>query len=166
MGFQLGRKAAFIVAVLVLVCFCFAEANAQRRRTKKSRRVTNPVTKTAATPAPTPSSSTSEPRIISTADETDTGATTSNTRGRRNTTPEYDEDGTRQKVDRLSAQFNTMNEKLSQMEQQQRTLVDLERLTRAETRAENLRAQLRDVQTKESDLQARAEQIEYELQPS
>lgn len=168
MGFQLSRKAAFIVAVLVLVCFCFAEANAQRKRTKKSRRVTNPVT-TTATPAPTPQ--TNEPRIISTADETvsDTGATTSSPRGtsgRRTTTPQSEEDGTRQKVDRLSAQFNTMNEKLSQMEQQQRTLVDLERLTRAETRAENLRTQLRDVQTKETDLQLRAEQIEYELQPS
>jgi chromosome segregation ATPase len=51
------------------------------------------------------------------------------------------------------------------MERQQRTLVDMERLSRAETRAENFRTQLRDVQTKEADLQARADQIEFDLRP-
>jgi chromosome segregation ATPase len=51
------------------------------------------------------------------------------------------------------------------MEEQQRTLVDMERLSRAETRAENMRAQLRDVQAKEADLQARLEQVEYDLKP-
>jgi uncharacterized protein YlxW (UPF0749 family) len=68
-------------------------------------------------------------------------------------------------MDRLSTQVNTMTEKLSQMEQQQRALVDLERLSRAETRAEGLRAQLRDVQEKEADLQSRAEQLDYESKP-
>jgi uncharacterized protein YlxW (UPF0749 family) len=51
------------------------------------------------------------------------------------------------------------------MEEQQRTLLDMERLSRAETRAENFRAQLRDVQEKETALQARAEQIEFDLRP-
>jgi chromosome segregation ATPase len=51
------------------------------------------------------------------------------------------------------------------MEEQQRTLVDLERLSRAEQRAEGLRAQLRDVQMKEADLQARADQLEFDLKP-
>jgi hypothetical protein len=69
-------------------------------------------------------------------------------------------------VDKLSAQVSALNEKLSLMEQQQRTLVDLERLTRAEARAETLRAQLRDVQTKEAEMQQRLEQLDYELQPS
>jgi hypothetical protein len=66
----------------------------------------------------------------------------------------------------LSAQFSALNEKLSQMEIQQRTLVDLERLSRAETRGENLRVQLRDVQAREAELQARASQLDYELQPT
>jgi uncharacterized protein (DUF2235 family) len=68
-------------------------------------------------------------------------------------------------MERLSAQVNALNDKLSQMEQQQRTLVDLERLSRAETRAEGLRVQLRDVQEKEADLQSRSEQLDYESKP-
>jgi chromosome segregation ATPase len=51
------------------------------------------------------------------------------------------------------------------MEQQQRTLVDLERLSRAEQRAENLRKQLLDVTTKQADLEARRDQIDSDLRP-
>jgi chromosome segregation ATPase len=171
MRFQLSRRVAFVLTALLLVGFCLTESNAQqKRRTKKPRRVTNPVT--TAAPAPTPTSATpaNEAQIISTADETasESGATTNGRRTgtRRTTAPQSEEDNVRQQVDRLSTQFNRMNEKLSQMEQQQRTLVDLERLTRAETRAENLREQLRNVLTKEADLQSRSDQIDYELQPS
>ncbi len=166
---KLGRQAACVVAVLLLVIFCFADASAQKRRTKKSRRVTNPV-KTTAITTPASPASTNEPSIISTADETqnDTGVATSGrrTNSRRASAPEAEVDSTRSQVDKLSAQMGALTDKISQMEQQQRTLVDLERLTRAETRAETLRAQLRDVQAKESDLQARVEQLDYELQPS
>jgi chromosome segregation ATPase len=41
----------------------------------------------------------------------------------------------------------------------------MERLTRAEQRAETLRTQLTDVQAKEADLEAKLEQIEYSLKP-
>jgi hypothetical protein len=51
------------------------------------------------------------------------------------------------------------------MREQQRALVNLERLTRAEQRAESLRSQLRDVTDKEFALQERAAQIEDELRP-
>ena len=51
------------------------------------------------------------------------------------------------------------------MESQQRTLVDLERLSRAEQRAETMRAQLRDVQEKEANLEARREQVDFDLRP-
>jgi chromosome segregation ATPase len=68
-------------------------------------------------------------------------------------------------MNRLSRQVTSLTDKLTEMEKQQRTLVDLERLSRAETRAENLRAQLRDVQMKEADLQARADQLEWDLKP-
>jgi hypothetical protein len=71
----------------------------------------------------------------------------------------------RRTVSELSSQVTKLSDKLTQMEQQQRTLVDLERLSRAEVRAENLRTQLRDVQEKEGALQARLEQIEYGLKP-
>jgi chromosome segregation ATPase len=71
----------------------------------------------------------------------------------------------RSTVDKLSTQVTKLSDKLTQMEQQQRTLVDLERLSRAEQRAEVFRAQLREVQEKESNLTGRMEQIDYELRP-
>ena len=71
----------------------------------------------------------------------------------------------RRTVNELSSQVTKLSDKLSQMEQQQRTLVDMERLSRAEVRAENLRTQLRDVQEKEGALQARLEQIDFSLKP-
>ena len=162
---KLGRQAACLIAVLLLVIFCFADASAQKRRTKRSRRVTHPV-KTTAITTPAPTAPANEPRIISTADETASDAGVRRTNSRRTSMPETEENTTRRQVDKLSAQVGALSDKLSQMEQQQRTLVDLERLSRAESRGETLRAQLRDVQAKEADLQARAEQLDYELQPS
>lgn len=165
---KVRRWVGFLVMALLLVGACVADTIAQRR-TKKSRRVTNPVT--TAQPAPSPNSSTSsgDPQIISTADDTSYDSGTSSparrTSSRRNAPPQSPEDATRDKVDKLTAQVSALNEKIGQMEQQQRTLVDLERLSRAETRVETLRAQLRDVQAKEAELQSRALQIEYELQP-
>lgn len=168
MRIKWSRYAALAVTILLLAGFCLTEANAQKRRTKKSRRVTNPVTTARTTPTPAASSaSTSDPQIISTAADddfySDAGATTS---GRRTSPRQSGGDATQNKVDKLSAQVNVLTDKLTQMEQQQRALVDLERLSRAEARAEALRTQLRDVMTKETELQARAEQLNYDLQPT
>jgi chromosome segregation ATPase len=65
----------------------------------------------------------------------------------------------------LSNQVNKLTDKLSQMQEDDRYLLDMERLTRAEQRAEALRSQLIDVQSKMADLQSRLEQIEYSLKP-
>lgn len=169
MHLEIVRRVVLIVIAFLLVGCCFDVANAQKRRTKKSRRVTNPVTTTQQTPTPTSSAGTTDPKIISTAEETayDSSAPTSARRNstRRNNTSQSPEDATREKVDKLTEQVSALNEKLTQMELQQRTLVDLERLSRAETRGEALRAQLRDVQIKEAELQSRTLQLEYELQP-
>jgi chromosome segregation ATPase len=160
------RVIPFGLALLV-VGLIVTDVNGQKRRTKKSRRVANPV----AAPAPTPtdSATASEPKIISTAEEasyeTSQAPATRSTRSRRSSATSSGVDATQEKVDRLSVQLNALNEKMSLMEQQQRTLVDLERLTRAETRGEALRVQLRDVQTKEGELQTRALHLDYELQP-
>jgi len=71
----------------------------------------------------------------------------------------------KQTIRSLGSQVNKLTEKISQMDEAQRSLVDLERLSRAEQRASSLRTELRDVQAKESDLQARAEEIDYALKP-
>ena len=166
-----------MVALVAVLAFnlCFDEASAQRRRPRRSRRVTSPV---ATRPvAPAPSTQTVEPQIISTADQQASeqggasdvsGQVPANPRRanrRRAAEPETEEDSVRRTVNELSMQVNKLSDKLSQMEANQRTLVDMERLSRAEQRAEALRTQQRDLLEKEGILQGRLEQIEFNLKP-
>ena len=51
------------------------------------------------------------------------------------------------------------------MQEDDRYQLDMERLTRAEQRAEQLRSQLMDIQSKIADFESRLEQIEYALRP-
>lgn len=168
------------IVLLFLVCFaiglCFSEAGAQRRRSKRSRRVTNPVVSVPVPAAPVPSTQSTDPQIISTADQQAadqsssseiSGQLPANSRRTNRGRPvePQEEDSVRRTVSDLSAQVTKLTEKLTLMERQQRTLVDLERLTRAEQRAEAIRTQMRDVQDKEGNLMARMEQLEYDLKP-
>jgi hypothetical protein len=158
----------FVLAVLLTVALCFVEASAQRRN-RRSRRVTNPIVSRPAessTRTSTPTQTT-DPTIISTADEQSSSGGTGARTGTRNASGSMEEehDSMRNRMNKLSRQVTALTEKLTKMEEQQRTLVDLERLSRAEQRAEGLRAQLRDVQMKEADLQARADQLEIDLRP-
>lgn len=175
------RQTTLTLLTLLLIGLCFFEASAQTTRNKRSRRVTNPrptATAPVAQPTPLPPSTTnSDARIISTAaddpatddeldDEPPPVTTRRTTRGRNTTTAtEGEQENTRRTVNRLSRQVDKLTDKINQIEGQQRTLVDLERLSRAEQRAEAFRAQLRDVQAKEADLQARMEQIDYDIRP-
>ena len=164
----------FVLVVLFAVGLCFVEANAQQRRNRRSRRVTNPIvsgstsTDTSTQPA-TSTTSTSDPRVVSTADDqsgdTSTMGSTRTSSRPRSGTLEEEHDSMRGRMNKLATQVTVLTEKLTRMEEQQRTLVDLERLSRAEQRAEGLRAQLRDVYMKEADLQARADQLEFDLKP-
>ncbi len=169
----------FVLVMLFSIGLCFVETSAQQRRTRRSRRVTNPIVSRSPRPAtdttstPTTSTTASDPRIVSTADDqsdeasgtgSSSGARTG-ARPRAGVSMEEEHDSMRGRMNRLSRQVTTLTDKLTEMEKQQRTLVDLERLSRAEQRAENLRAQLRDVFMKEADLQARADQLEFDLKP-
>lgn len=171
------RQTMLTMAALLVIGLCFVDADAQTRRNRRSRRVTNPVT-TTNPPVAQPSTqipvSTTEARIISTADDPvnddleddDPPPVTTRRTGRsRNTSSDTEQDNMRRSVNRLSRQVDNLTNKLDQIEGQQRALVDLERLSRAEQRAEGFRAQLRDVQAKEADLQSRLEQIEYDIRP-
>ncbi|HWT01320.1 MAG TPA: hypothetical protein VN256_13815 [Pyrinomonadaceae bacterium] len=173
---QFARRVVLALAVLLVVGLCVDEADAQRRRTRRSRRATNPVvTNTQPVVTPTPSA---DPQIITTAEQEaaeaaaaeDAGqpATTTRRASRRRAPEIAEEDNdasVRRTVNDLSSQVTKLTEKLSQMEQQQRTLVDLERLSRAEQRAEALRAQLQTTQEKETNVASRLEQIEFDLRP-
>jgi hypothetical protein len=173
---QLRRRILLALVILLAFGLSVDEASGQRRRTKRSRRATNPVAAQPVTPASAPTTQASDPQIISTADQqaNDQGnspeingqVSESPRRTNRKRAAEADDaDSVRRTVDELSTQVTKLTDKLSQMEQQQRTLVDMERLSRAEVRAEALRTQLRDVQEKEGAWQARIEQIDYSLKP-
>ena len=165
----------FMLVVLLVVGLSVVDAGAQQRRNRRSRRITNPVVTRDTTTDTTSTSTTgtTDPRIVSTATDdqsgdaatpTSSGARTG-TRSNSGASLEEEHDSMRTRMNRLSRQVTSLTEKLTEMEKQQRTLVDLERLSRAEQRAENLRAQLRDVQMKEADLQARADQLDWDSKP-
>ncbi|HEV2705294.1 MAG TPA: hypothetical protein VGV59_05180 [Pyrinomonadaceae bacterium] len=174
----IGRTATTLVLLLAALFFLMPEARSQGR-TRPSRRQTNPV-RPASVPVPTPlpTPNASEPRLVSSAEDLaaqeeaqqqQPRQTTRRTAGRprrgTDTEQESEQEQLRRTVDRLSDQVTRLSEDMTAIKGEQRTLVDLERLSRAEQRAEGLRAQLRDVMDKEFALQERTAQVEDELQP-
>jgi hypothetical protein len=166
------RFSAFLLAVLIGLSVCSIDVDAQRRRKRRVRRVKRPVvtrpviTNPAIAPAGSEQSGDSE-RIISTADQSgNEEQTTDSAPPKKSTgsTKSGDAD-MQQTINALSNQVDRLNDKLTQMQQNDRTLIDMERLTRAEQRAENLRAQQLDVESKLADLESKREQIEYQLRP-
>jgi hypothetical protein len=159
------RLSAINLAGLLLLSFCWLQADAQKK-TRRSRRskpvVTNP---TIASPG---QETTGEARVISTADET--GTETTDPYGSAETKPQKkapvsEQERMQQTIILLSNQVERLNDKLSAMQENDRTLLDMERLTRAEQRSENLRTQLLDTEGKLADLQGRLDQIQYSLRP-
>ncbi len=150
--------AGTLSALLLFVTFG-TDAYSQRRRT--SRRVTNPVR---ARTSPTPDNTSGEPSVVSTADdqqEESPRRTTRRTQPRDTSSAPPDT----QRVRDLTTQVEQLSGQLNQMKNDQRAMYDLERLTRAEQRAEDLRTQLREVTDKEFQLQERIAEIDYESQP-
>lgn len=166
----------FFVAAFLLVSFCLIEADAQTRR-KRSRRTTTkpaapkpvitnpPIAPPSETTASTPT--TGDVKIISTADAPAEPAESPEPTA----SPAKKEPGTAEKGDMqrtistLSSQVDRLNDKLTQMNEDDRYHLDMERLTRAEQRAEQLRGQLFDTETKMADVESKLEQIEYALKP-
>lgn len=71
----------------------------------------------------------------------------------------------RRTIQTLSNQVDKLTDKLNQMEESQRSMVDLERLSRAEQRSSQLRAEQRDVQAKIGELEVHLEDVEFALKP-
>jgi hypothetical protein len=168
-----------LIVLLTLSFVCAPEARPQRDGSRRpSRRNTTPV-RPASVPVPTPRpqatpDASSDPAVVSSAEDVaaqedeprQPARRQSAGRARRNTSPEAGEaeaEQLRRSVNKLNEQFTRLSQDMPEIKGEQRTLVDLERLSRAETRAEGLRAQLRDVVDKEFTLQERAAQIEDEL---
>jgi hypothetical protein len=163
-----ARQIAVFLVVIIIGGLCFVDAGAQGRK-KRQRRVTKPST-AVPTPSPTPDEASDpyDPRIVSTAEQgtvSSSKSTSPRVKASPTPTPETEGEQLRRTITDLSGQVNKLTDKLSQMEEQQRSLFDLERLSRAEQRAETFRSQLRDVQAKETDLQLQLDQLEFALQP-
>jgi len=162
----------FLVAVCLVVSFCVAEGDAQRRRKKRTRRAVpaapKPVITNPPIAPPDGTQSTVESgdvKIISTADSTQEQAQPTQQPKKPSTTTTGEPDQMQQTITTLTNQVNKLNDKLTSMQEDDRYQMDMERLTRAEQRAEQLRSQLMDVQGKIADFEARLEQIEFALKP-
>ena len=157
------RYIALLLAILVGISICSIETDAQRRRKRRVRRAPRPVVTNPAIAPPGSEQGGSE-RIISTADENPADGTEEGAQSRKRTT-KSSEANMQQTIDALSNQVNRLNDKLSQMQENERSLIDMERLTRAEQRAESVRAQMLDTESKLADLQSRMDQVDYALKP-
>ena len=148
------------VLALFVIVLCMTAAHSQQRK-RTSRRATHPARPQ---PVDTPQLP-NEPSVVSTADEPQTTPRRTSTGSRQSANTQAENDQLRGTVKDLSSQVEKLNGELNQMKTDQRAMYDLERLTRAEQFAENLRTQLREVTDKEAQYQERLAQIDYELQP-
>src|SRR6185369_8470437 len=175
---RLKSYSRVVIGICLILTFCMIEGEAQTKKKRKTRRraaptvakpvITNPPI---APPAETEKTATGDVKIISTADsskESTSKESTDTLQGSKPkvTNPETGEqEGMQQTITTLSNQVNKLNDRLQRMQDDDRYQLDMERLTRAEQRAEQLRSQLMDVQGKIADFEAKLEQIELALRP-
>lgn len=164
------RRSANLLALLLVIGICLFDADAQSSKKRRSRRVTRPVVTNPAITPPKDENGAGGEKIVSTADEN--GETPEQeaaevkpkkTKSKSRTSSDTAE--MQQTINALSNQVERLSDKLNQAQEHDRALLDMERLTRAEQRAESLRSQQVDVETKLADLQSKLEQIEYAIRP-
>jgi predicted nucleic acid-binding Zn-ribbon protein len=147
------RRLTIAALAVFLIGLFLIDSSAQRRRRKQrtrrpsAPRITNP-------PIYQPA----------TTDEMNANANTSSSSEDPTSSPSSSPDPNAD-IRSLSSQVNKLANKINQMEESQRMLVDLERLSRAEQRSAALWKELRDVEAQQTDLQARAEEVTYALKP-
>jgi hypothetical protein len=183
MPVRLRNYSKILVSLGLILAFCVIESEAQTRRKKRTRRtrpavarpvITNPTIAPPSTTSPTTpatataaqTATTGDVKIISTADAAATEQVEPTPAKKTKTTPtQSSSEDMQQTITDLSKQVNRLADKLTEMQDDDRYALELERLTRAEQRAEQLRMQLVDVQSKIADLESKLEEIEYALKP-
>jgi len=175
MKFRFFGPATFLLGFLLLLSICIVDAGAQTRRKRRVKRVRRPpvvrpvITNPPIAPAGAEQAGTSQDeRLVSTAEEggnEEQPVEVVEPKKRTSAAKSSPDAEMQQTINTLSNQVDRLNDKLTQMQQNDRTLIDMERLTRAEQRAENLRAQQVDVESKLADLQSKLEQVEYQMRP-
>jgi chromosome segregation ATPase len=137
------------------------DSSAQKRRKRRTStpRITNP-----AIAEPTPGDNLNANSSGDTSNTNTSDAAAADTQPARPAT-EDDPQAMKKTIRTLSTQVDKLTDKINQMEESQKSLVDLERLSRAEQRSSALHAELRDVQAKQAELEARAEDIDLAVKP-
>ena len=145
------RKLVIAVFAVLLIGGLLVDSAAQKRRRPRHRssapRITNP-----------------EIYQPSPGDNSNSPAETNSVNANSNSAQE-DPESMKRTIRTLSTQVDKLNDKLNDMQASQQSMVDLERLSRAEQRSSQLRTELRDVQTKKSELSAHLEEVQFALKP-
>jgi chromosome segregation ATPase len=180
MPVRLRKYTKFFISLCLILTFCLIEGEAQtkRKRTRRTSKpaapkpvITNPpIAPPTATTTAENAAASGDVKIISTADQTtDTAEPAQSPEPKKPKAATPSNQGSpedmQQTITNLSKQVDRLADKLSQMQEDDRYQLDMERLTRAEQRAEQLRMQLVDVQSKIADLEAQLEGIEFALRP-
>lgn len=156
-GKSISRYALLALALFLIGGLMMADSNAQKRKRKRrssAPRITNPEIYQ---PPSNENTNSNSSRETSPAENTNSNASP--------TPPVEDPESMKRTIQTLSNQVDKLTDKLNQMEESQRSLVDLERLSRAEQRSSQLRAEQRDVQTKIGELEVHLEDVEFALKP-
>jgi chromosome segregation ATPase len=154
---SIHKLAVGTLAIFLVIGFLLVDSSAQkrkRRRRPSTPQITNP---DIYQPQSTENSNNNS-------DQSDANSN-SNSNKNANTSAGEDPEAMKRTIRTLSNQVDKLTDKISAMEESQRSLVDLERLSRAEQRSAQLRSDLREVQAKSSDLQVRLEDIDFALKP-
>lgn len=167
------RTLSIFVGMVLIASMFVVDAGAQSRKKRRSRRTAKPVAAPVITnptiAAPTTAENAQgDVKVISTADQSnpDSDANSEVPQPKKpQSSSGTDQDDMQKTIKSLSNQVNRLNDRLSKMQDDDRYLLDMERLTRAEQRSEQLRSQLIDTQGKIADLQSRMDQIDYMLKP-
>jgi hypothetical protein len=155
-GSSIGRFGIVALALFLVSGLLLIDTNAQKRKRKRrtpAPRITNPEIY--------------QPGSLENTNSNNSGDTNNSTENSNSAVPQPTEDPESMKktIRTLSNQVDKLNDKLNQMEESQRSLVDLERLSRAEQRSSQLRAEQRDVVVKIGELEVRQEEVEFALKP-
>ncbi len=161
-----GSATLFIAIVMVIgLCAVGVSGQKKKRRSRPAPRpaAPKPVITNPTIAPPTTTESNGDVKIISTADQTTEESKPESADAKPK--PSSEEKEMKQTISNLSNQVDRLNDRLSSMQEDDRYQLDMERLTRAEQRSEQVRGQLIDTQSRMADLEAKLEQVEYNLKP-
>jgi len=147
------RKFVIVVLAIVVMTGMLVDSAAQKRKRTRRRASAPKIT---------------NPEIYQPATMENSNANTSapdNANANSNSTTTEDPESMKRTIRTLSNQVDKLSDKLNDMQTSQQSMVDLERLSRAEQRSSQLRNELRDVQSKKADLEGHLEQVENDLKP-